>query len=448
MSSLLIIAIIALPFYVLGLYFLRRHRRWLFYYVFGAFGFTLLVALLMRVSGLEEILTGAEVFQTNIVANLIGIPSEAMTLGRLKLEVDGGWSILQVNVECSAVLEMGALAGLLIFYPAFTVGQKIIKVTVGVVLTYLTNIARVLIILAIDYFFGINYVFVAHAAIGRIFFFVCVIAIFWYLITKPTVASIGNFLQRGLRVTPQTLIGESRRAVVKSSLLMIFLLAAVIPLVTLSFWNRASREIILTRRPETPTARQAGTGSRPSATAETTEEIKAEAAASLQPEASEGLQPEAPLSDSEGLVEGQPEALEGPPDLVERKPEAAEGQPESTPSASEGLAEGQVETVPAEETAPPTPEENTESIATIDAVTTDQGDGRWFCQLEDSSLANSLELYYVWVQVNGQKKILFPATSSPVSEFEGIPGEDWRCYVITYPADFDKINPSNLWAKD
>lgn len=439
MSSLLIITIIALPFYVLGIYFFRRHRRWLFYYVFGAFGFTLLTALIMRVSGLEEILTGAEVFQTNIVANLIGIPSEAMTLGRLKLDVDGGWSILQITVECSAVLEMGALAGLLIFYPAFTVGQKIVKVTVGVVLTYLTNIARILIILAIDYFFGINYVFVAHAAIGRIFFFVCVIAIFWFLITKPTVVSIGNFLQRGLRVSPQTLISESRRAVVKSSLLMIFLLAAVVPLVTLSFWNRESREIILTRRPEAPTARQAGTGSRPSETAETTEDLQAEAAASLESKA-------AP-SASEGLVEGL--------------------QPESTPSASEGLVEGQLETaedqtevsetsadidraetVPAEETEPPIPDENAESIATIDATTTDQGDGRWSCRLEDQSVTGSLEVYYVWVKVGGQKKIIFPATHNSVSEFEGIPGDEWRCYVITYPADFDKINPSNLWDKD
>lgn len=429
MSSLLIITIIALPFYVLGIYFFRRHRRWLFYYVFGAFGFTLLAALIMRVSGLEEILTGAEVFQTNIVANLLGIPSEAMTLGRLKLDVDGGWSILQITVECSAVLEMGALAGLLIFYPAFTLGQKIVKVTVGVVLTYLTNIARILIILAIDYFFGINYVFVAHAAIGRIFFFVCVIAIFWFLITKPTVVSIGNFLQRGLRVSPQTLISESRRAVVKSSLLMIFLLAAVVPLIALSFWKSASREIILTRRPETPTARQAGTGSRKNETVETTEDLQAEAAASLESEASEGL----PLD----LAEGQSEVSEsGQPGLVEGQLETAEDQTE----VSETPADiDQVETVPVEETAPPTPDEDAESIATIAAVTTDQGDGRWSCQLEDSSIADSLELYYVWVQVNGQKKILFPVTHNSVSEFEGIPGNEWRCYVITYPADFDKI---------
>jgi exosortase family protein XrtG len=98
-------------------------------------------------------------------------------------------------VECSAILEMSAFAGLIGFYPGFNGVRKAITIVVGLVLTYLLNIARILLIVAIINMGGTSWVFSAHAIFGRVLFFAGVIAIFWYLVTRPTIRIVSGQME-------------------------------------------------------------------------------------------------------------------------------------------------------------------------------------------------------------------------------------------------------------
>ena len=246
LQPILIFAFI--PVYLLVVYLFHKYREWLLYYLFGAFGFTLIVTYFLSYFRIDEFLVAIEVFHTNIIANFFNIPSQALAYGRLQLPMQNGWSILSIGIECSAVLEMSALSALLAFYPAFSGGRKIIKIVFGLIVTYIINTFRMLIIMAMTYHLGINYVFVAHAVVGRLFFFVCIIALYWFLITKPTIGSVGRFLEKGLKVTRTTILKEPRRAVFVSNIFMILIPIGAISLAAVSFAQRDDWKTAFERR--------------------------------------------------------------------------------------------------------------------------------------------------------------------------------------------------------
>lgn len=233
-----IIIFASIPIYLIVVYLCRKYRQWLLYYLFGSFGFTLIVTYSFGYFHIDDFIVAINVFHTNILANIFGIPSQALSFGRLQLPMKNGWSILQVGIECSAVLEMSALAALIIFYPAFSRTQKIIKIIFGLAATYIINIFRMLIIVAITYFWGVNFVFIAHAVVGRLFFFILIIVLYWFLITKPTVRSVGAFLKKGLKVTKTTILKEPPRSAFINSFFMIAFIIVSSGFATASFMKR------------------------------------------------------------------------------------------------------------------------------------------------------------------------------------------------------------------
>lgn len=233
----LYLVLAAIPIYLFLIIFFRKHREWLLYYVLGAFGFTLIVTLLVRYLEVENILVAIEVFHTNLVSQFINIPAQALSAGRLRLPMVHGMTILGIGIECSAVLEMSALVGLIAFYPAFSLYRKIMKIIAGLAITYVINIIRMIIIVAMTYHLGNNYVFIAHAIVGRLFFFVCIIVLYWYLITEPTIKGIGSFLSQGQKVTPQTLVKEPLGLIARSGIFMLITPALVGGLTALSFMH-------------------------------------------------------------------------------------------------------------------------------------------------------------------------------------------------------------------
>jgi len=77
--------------------------------------------------------------------------------------------------------------GLTAFYPAFRPLQRVALGVVGLTATYLINIARILLIVTIINVMGTGWVFAAHAIFGRVFFFAGTVALYWFLLTRPTI---------------------------------------------------------------------------------------------------------------------------------------------------------------------------------------------------------------------------------------------------------------------
>lgn len=174
---------------------LWRTRRWLMYYITGAFGLVLLVVYGASLFGFEQFLEALEATQVTALAALLGLRLDVLGQSGLAIPNHSGWAVFDIGIECSAIIEMTAVVGLVGFYPAFSRGRKVITTVIGVVATYIINLFRILLIVAIINSAGTDWVFAAHAVFGRVFFFLGTVTVYWYLVTRPTMGVVNTQLK-------------------------------------------------------------------------------------------------------------------------------------------------------------------------------------------------------------------------------------------------------------
>lgn len=97
---------------------------------------------------------------------------------------------LQIDMECSGVIEIMAFVSLLAFYRVYTPYERVGIGTLGVAVLILANVARIVLICVLVHLFGTDAYSVAHTYIGRIFFYVITVALYFYVFTKPQVESM------------------------------------------------------------------------------------------------------------------------------------------------------------------------------------------------------------------------------------------------------------------
>jgi exosortase family protein XrtG len=174
---------------------LWRTRRWLVFYITGAFGFILLVVYGASMLGLDKTLEALEASQVLVMSRIMGLRLGVLGGSGLAIPNHTGWAVFNIGVECSAILEMSAIIGLVVFYPAFSPQRRALTSIVGFVSTYVINLFRVLLIVGIINSFGTSWVFPAHAVFGRMFFFAGTVALYWYLMTRPTIGVVRDQLR-------------------------------------------------------------------------------------------------------------------------------------------------------------------------------------------------------------------------------------------------------------
>ena len=64
-------------------------------------------------------------------------------------------------------------------------------------LSFAANVVRMLVIVGALWFAGQDALDIAHLVLGRLVFFVLTIGIYWFAITRPTLAVVGRRLDEG-----------------------------------------------------------------------------------------------------------------------------------------------------------------------------------------------------------------------------------------------------------
>ena len=172
--------------------FLHRTRIWLLFYVVGAVGCAYwLVLVFSNLLGLELFLAHSVAWMVHITSNLLGIPTRIFegapgVLLVLVIYQDIGWTVLQVGLESSGLLEITVLVSLLLFYPGWSLFHRLRLILLGGIAMWIANILRMLVIVVMLNQFGKEALVLAHMYVGKAVFFVLVILIFWFIITRPT----------------------------------------------------------------------------------------------------------------------------------------------------------------------------------------------------------------------------------------------------------------------
>ena len=191
----------------LAVMFFRANRIWLLYYLTGSIGLAFIIIFVGRATPLQGLMETGVAASTFLMTNLMGIPARIFEADTSSLMIfvvgqlvghDNGWTMVRVTIECSSLLETGIISGMVGFYPAWSVRKRLVLVALGVFAAFVANIIRLAVIIWTLHFFGKDSLFIAHTVVGRAVFFVLIIAIFWYMITLPTMRVVAKKLQRDM----------------------------------------------------------------------------------------------------------------------------------------------------------------------------------------------------------------------------------------------------------
>ena len=199
MSMAVVIPIIAL--WLAAIIFFSHYRIWILYYLVGSVGLAFIIIFIGRMLFLENSLENVVTYCVHDVCNWVGVPTRIFqaspgSLLVLVIGQDVGWTVLQITIECSGLLEIGVMLGMVLFYPGWSLKKRVILAGVGAIATFIANIIRLFFIVEILHYAGKNSIFISHTIAGRAIFFFIVIAIYWYVLTRPMLKDVRAKLER------------------------------------------------------------------------------------------------------------------------------------------------------------------------------------------------------------------------------------------------------------
>jgi exosortase family protein XrtG len=183
--------------YLAGLLFLRKARMGLLAYLWDAFGLAAILIFAGQIGGWNAPLGALQAGILAWVGNWFGAGLQVVEGGGLVVPDPTGWSILQVGIECSAMIEMSIFVGLMLFYPRLPAGERLGRIGAGVLATIAVNLLRLAVIAVMVATLGKPIVPWAHAIVGRLVFFVGILYLYWRMLTLPTL----KLVRRELEVT-------------------------------------------------------------------------------------------------------------------------------------------------------------------------------------------------------------------------------------------------------
>lgn len=190
----------ALVVWVILLLFFRSHRNWLPYYVLGSVGLAFALIGVGRSSPLEQFLQTSTALSVHHLSVITGVetrlfPAVPGALMVLVVPQNLGWTVLNIGLESSGLLEIGVLTGMVGYYPGWTLRRRLLTIALGVFATYVANVVRVSFIVASLHWGGKDLLFISHAVGGRLIFFAIVVLIFWFVLSLPTLRAIQRNIQ-------------------------------------------------------------------------------------------------------------------------------------------------------------------------------------------------------------------------------------------------------------
>lgn len=120
--------------------------------------------------------------------NITGWFTTMYNISAIFVTTELGSALLQIDVECSGVIEILAYLSILIFFDPFSTGEKFIYGIIGIIYILLANAIRVGMISSLVYLFGIGIYDFAHTILGRIVFYILTVILYYYVFTRPQIA--------------------------------------------------------------------------------------------------------------------------------------------------------------------------------------------------------------------------------------------------------------------
>lgn len=184
MSPAVIVSLIAAWCYLLHILRKAQLNAWRF--LAGCLGLFLMLMvwvqplLTMPLSRMVAAISG-------LAGDLTGAYSAYFKYGIIFINTTEGSISLQIDLECSGIIEISAFLSLLLFFDVYTRGEKVLVGILGTSYLILCNALRITVICLSVRLFGISAYYIVHTFVGRILFYLLSILLYYFVFTKPQV---------------------------------------------------------------------------------------------------------------------------------------------------------------------------------------------------------------------------------------------------------------------
>lgn len=168
---------------------LRRADLKFWHYIVGAIGLFIIMMVFLRPVATEP-LAGVVTALAGLIGRATGTFEAFFKYSVIYVPTAGSSITLQIDMECSGIIESMAFVSLLAFYEVYSPYERVGVGALGLAILVLANVLRIVVICEIVHFFGPDAYNMAHTYIGRILFYVITVALYFYVFTKPQIKSM------------------------------------------------------------------------------------------------------------------------------------------------------------------------------------------------------------------------------------------------------------------
>lgn len=191
------ILLLYLIIYIIALALFYRRKNRLLIFVTGAFGLAFLIIQFAVAIELPFAFATLEAEQIRAIMSAIDVNIDVVSKTTMMVPDSNGWVGMRIGIESSTIIEIAVFVGVITFYPKFNRRQRFLSLIAGIAGTYILNLIRLLIIIFVVMLFDREMFPIAHNLVGRVIYFVGVIALYWYLLTQPTLTIIHRTQTQG-----------------------------------------------------------------------------------------------------------------------------------------------------------------------------------------------------------------------------------------------------------
>lgn len=187
MQIILFVLVVAVWLFVLRVLDRADLKAW--HFLVGAIGLFIIMMVWLQpvlTQPLAQVVTAI----SGLIGNLTGTFEAYFKYGVIFVPAGSSSITLQIDMECSGIIESMAFVALVAFFRAYTPYERIGIGAAGVALLILANVLRIVVICEIVHFCGVDAYSVAHTWIGRILFYGITVALYFYVFTKPQIRSM------------------------------------------------------------------------------------------------------------------------------------------------------------------------------------------------------------------------------------------------------------------
>lgn len=190
-----IVAGILIVLWVWLLTVLRKAGLMFWRYLAGSCGIFIILMVLVR-PWLTLPLARIVAALAGIFGKVTGFYQAYFRYGVIFIESVKGAITVNIDLECSGVIEIAAFLSLIVFFSVYTIPERVYIGVIGTIYTLITNAIRITVICTMIHFLGTDYYYVAHTMVGRIIFYLFQVFLYFFIFTKPQVLRMktGGFM--------------------------------------------------------------------------------------------------------------------------------------------------------------------------------------------------------------------------------------------------------------